>query len=195
MKAGTLLDRKLLAILKCDLFSQRLEFIFVKKNLKSMFLFFILCWDCLEMISILFFFSLLLTKLRSVSKLIWYNGSCLNNSRKNCLVGIVHKSQVCFKGVTMGLKLTVLKYSAYMIAIVSSTEPVPYWWSCRILCILCVERYPWYDTELHLMVRLQIWRMWSTPSLLVISGPLWPGVVVPTRVPFMDQIDLFRNYY
>ena len=33
--------------------------------------------------------------------------------------------------------------------------------------------------------------MWSTPSLLLFPGPLWPGVVAPDRVLSMDQIELF----
>ena len=28
---------------------------------------------------------------------------------------------------------------------------------------------------------LDIWEMWSTPSLLLISGSLWTGVVEPDR--------------
>ena len=33
--------------------------------------------------------------------------------------------------------------------------------------------------------------MWSTPLLLSLSGPLWPGVVAPDRVLFMGQILVF----
>ena len=36
---------------------------------------------------------------------------------------------------------------------------------------------------------LEIWGMWSTPSLLSLSGPLWPGVVAPNRVLSMCQIE------
>ena len=32
----------------------------------------------------------------------------------------------------------------------------------------------------------------STPSLTLLSGPLWPGVVVPVRVPSKGQIELFN---
>ena len=28
---------------------------------------------------------------------------------------------------------------------------------------------------------LELWGMWSTPSLLLLPGPLWPGVVAPDR--------------
>ena len=36
---------------------------------------------------------------------------------------------------------------------------------------------------------LEIWRMWNTPSSLLIPVPLWPGVVVAVRVPSMGQIE------
>ena len=36
---------------------------------------------------------------------------------------------------------------------------------------------------------LVIWRMLSTPSLLFLPGPLWPGVVVPDRVLSRGQIE------
>ena len=32
-----------------------------------------------------------------------------------------------------------------------------------------------------------------TLSLLLLSGMLWPSIVVPARVPSMSQIDLFKN--
>ena len=37
---------------------------------------------------------------------------------------------------------------------------------------------------------LEFWGMWSTPSLPLLPGPLWPGVVVPDRVLSMGQIEL-----
>ena len=33
--------------------------------------------------------------------------------------------------------------------------------------------------------------MWSTPSLLWLPDPFTPAVVVPDRVLFMNQIELF----
>ena len=36
------------------------------------------------------------------------------------------------------------------------------------------------DDEVPVMLRLS--GMWSTPSLLLLSGPLWPGAVAPDRV-------------
>ena len=52
------------------------------------------------------------------------------------------------------------------------------------------------DTKLHLMLWLLFWRsgVWNTPSLLLLPGSFWPGVVVPVRVPFMDQIHLYKNH-
>ena len=37
---------------------------------------------------------------------------------------------------------------------------------------------------------LELWGMQSTPSLPLLPGPLWPGVVAPDRVEFMGQIEL-----
>ena len=37
---------------------------------------------------------------------------------------------------------------------------------------------------------LELWGMWSTPSLPLFSGLLWPGVVKPDRVLSVSQIEL-----
>ena len=39
---------------------------------------------------------------------------------------------------------------------------------------------------------LELWGMWSTPSLPSLSGPLWLRVVTPDRVLSMGLIEL--NY-
>ena len=39
----------------------------------------------------------------------------------------------------------------------------------------------------------EIWGMWSTPSLPLLPGSLWPGMVVPVRIPFIDQIELCNH--
>ena len=52
---------------------------------------------------------------------------------------------------------------------------------------------PRYDTkQSHIEVRvmLELWGMWSTPSLPSLPGPLWPGVVAPDRILSMGQIEL-----
>ena len=41
------------------------------------------------------------------------------------------------------------------------------------------------------LVMLELKGMWSTPSLSLIPGSLWPGVVAPDRVLSMGQIELF----
>ena len=40
---------------------------------------------------------------------------------------------------------------------------------------------------------LEIWRVWSTSSLSLLSGPPWSGVVVLVRFPSVAQIDMFNN--
>ena len=37
---------------------------------------------------------------------------------------------------------------------------------------------------------LELWGMWSIPSLSLFLGPLWPGVVALDRVLSMVQIEL-----
>ena len=36
----------------------------------------------------------------------------------------------------------------------------------------------------------ELWGMWSTPSLPLLPGQLWPRVVVPDGLPYMGQIEL-----
>ena len=36
-----------------------------------------------------------------------------------------------------------------------------------------------FDDEVPVM--LGLWEMWSTPSLPLLPGPLWPGLVAPDR--------------
>ena len=53
--------------------------------------------------------------------------------------------------------------------------------------------YLGYDTKQfggEALVMLELWGMWSTYSLPLLPGPLWPGVVAPSRVLSMDQIEL-----
>ena len=37
---------------------------------------------------------------------------------------------------------------------------------------------------------LELWIRQTTPSLLSLPGPLWPGVVTPDRALSMSQIEL-----
>ena len=46
-----------------------------------------------------------------------------------------------------------------------------------------------YDTkqsDVEVLVMLELWGMWSTPLLPSFSGPLWPGVVAPDKILFID---------
>ena len=56
-------------------------------------------------------------------------------------------------------------------------------------CISAEENEcPGYDTKQSdgvVKVMLELWGMWSMPSLPLFPGPLWHGMVVPDRVQFM----------
>ena len=39
----------------------------------------------------------------------------------------------------------------------------------------------------------ELWEMWSTPSLSLLLGSLWPGMLVPVRVTSMGQIEIFNH--
>ena len=41
---------------------------------------------------------------------------------------------------------------------------------------------------------VEFWGVLSTLSLPLLSGSLWPRVVVPVGVPSMHQIDQFKDY-
>ena len=38
---------------------------------------------------------------------------------------------------------------------------------------------------------LMMWGMWSTASLPLLPGPLWPRVITPDMILSMGQIELF----
>ena len=71
-------------------------------------------------------------------------------------------------------------------------DPVcPVGWGCRIHRLhLCrgvrhpQNECPRYDTkqsDSEVPAMLELWGMWSTPSLPSPPGPLWPGVVATDR--------------
>ena len=50
-----------------------------------------------------------------------------------------------------------------------------------------------YDTKQsdgEVPIMLELWGMWSTPSLTLLPGSLWPGIVAPDRVLSKGQIEL-----
>ena len=76
----------------------------------------------------------------------------------------------------------------------------PVGWGCRIhqLHLCCGVRppssneCPGYDikSDGEVPVVLELWGSRSIPSLQLLPGPLWPGVVAPDRVLSMGQIEL-----
>ena len=55
------------------------------------------------------------------------------------------------------------------------------------------KKCPDYDTKQsdgEAPVMLELWEMQSTPSLSLLPGLLWPGVVASNRVLSMGQIEL-----
>ena len=68
----------------------------------------------------------------------------------------------------------------------------PIGWGCRIHWLLLCRgvrppsrnECPAYDTKQsdgEVLVMLELWGMWSTPSLPPLPGPPWPGVVAPDK--------------
>ena len=52
---------------------------------------------------------------------------------------------------------------------------------------------PGYDTKQadgEAPIMLELWGMRSTPSLLLLPGPLWPGMVAPDRALSMGWIEV-----
>ena len=66
-------------------------------------------------------------------------------------------------------------------------------------CLLCrwvgpPSHSPGYDIKQsngEAQVKLALWGMWSTFSLLSLPGPFWPGVVAPDRILSIGQIEPF----
>ena len=46
------------------------------------------------------------------------------------------------------------------------------------------------ESDCEVPVLLKLWGIWSTPSLPLLPGPLWPREVAPDRVLSMGQIEL-----
>ena len=66
-------------------------------------------------------------------------------------------------------------------------------WGCRIhRLLLCRGVRPLHKEcrDGEISIKLELWGMQSTPSLLSLPGPLWPGMVAYNRVLSMGQIEL-----
>ena len=53
---------------------------------------------------------------------------------------------------------------------------------------------PGCGTKLYQAQVLEIWDEWSSPSMPLLPGQHWLGMVVPVRVQSRDKIELFENY-
>ena len=80
-----------------------------------------------------------------------------------------------------------------------SISACSYQFSCRIRRLyLCsaVRTNQWVSWIWHETASngeapvLELWVIWSTPSLPLLPGPLWPEVVISVRIPCMGQIEL-----
>ena len=59
------------------------------------------------------------------------------------------------------------------------------------------NKCPGYDTKQsdgEVPVMLELWGMLSTPSLLSLPGPLWPGVIAPDRVLYWSNRTKLHTY-
>ena len=86
-----------------------------------------------------------------------------------------------------------LSYFILLTPLLLLTIACPVGWGCRIHGLLLSRavrpptiRPPGYDTKQsdgEVSAVLELWGMQSTPSLLSLPGPLWPGVVAPDKGP------------
>ena len=56
---------------------------------------------------------------------------------------------------------------------------------------MSVQSYAIKQSDGEASVTLELWGIQSTPSLTLLPGLLWPGLVAPDRVLSMGQIELF----
>ena len=63
----------------------------------------------------------------------------------------------------------------------TNSDPCLVGWGCRIHRLLLCRGYDTKQSDCEVPAVLELWGMWSTPSLPSLPGPLWPGVVAPDR--------------
>ena len=75
----------------------------------------------------------------------------------------------------------------------------PFGWGFRIYRLHCCrevrppDEYPGYGTiksDGETSVMQELWKIWEYPSLQLLPGPLWLGVVAPERVLIRGQTEL-----
>ena len=129
---------------------------------------------------------------------LWINyKSSLNNSKPHSERTI---SEYFCCGNTLSLLIKLEKQIQIYVLIsvpVTSIQSCPVSWSSRIhqqfLCSGVRPSPQWvswiYDikqSDGEIPVMLELWGMWSTPSLPLLPGSLWPGMVAPDRALSMD---------
>ena len=73
-----------------------------------------------------------------------------------------------------------------------TTYPVD--WGCLIRRLHLCNECPGYGTKLSDEAPvLELWEMLSTPSLSFLTGPLGPRVIIPVRVLYMGEIEIFND--
>ena len=104
------------------------------------------------------------------------------------------------------LKLTATQNynSVFRSRTIASKNVSPVAW-CWIICWLHLCRrvrpppptneYPGYDIKLSAgeALVLELWEIWSIPSLSLLPGSLWLEMMVPVRASFMGQIELHNQ--
>ena len=85
----------------------------------------------------------------------------------------------------------VVKFCSLYLVQVSKFCNCPVGWGCRIhRLLLCRGVRPPPNTTSVLNITLnhlmELWGMWSTSSLSLLPGPLWPGVAASNRVLSMS---------
>ena len=114
---------------------------------------------------------------------------CAIVKKKKTISNSSHLITLTFKLTPMGEVLTDLSFHVYVW--IAQLLLCPVGWGCRIHRLLLWRRVrpppnecPWYDTKQsdgEVLAVLELWGMRSTPSLLLLPGPLCPGVVAPER--------------
>ena len=67
-----------------------------------------------------------------------------------------------------------------------------FWWGVKRRPSINCPRYDTKPSDEEVAV-LELWGMWSTCSLLLLSFPLWLDVVIPVRAWSTGQIELFNH--
>ena len=62
-------------------------------------------------------------------------------------------------------------------------------WAAEYTDCITAEGYDTKQSCGEAQAILELLRMWSTPLLLLLPGPLWPRMVTPDRVLSMGQVE------